>query len=463
MTTSAAPTQPSPGRSLWRNRDYIALLCGQTVSGVGLSMSMFVFPLVVLALTGSTVAAGLAGMVVGLAEWIFTLPAGALVDRWHRKKVMTVSEGVRALLFGSLAVAGLLGRLTLAHLLVVAFAGTAAGVFFAPAETAALPRVVNPTQLPTAMANNQARAAIAGMVGSPLGGALLQVSRVFPFVVTAITYTASWVSLLFVHADLRAPERPPGQAGRMHMIRDIREGLEFVWGHAFTRVVLIMAMLVNLAATGLLLVVNLHLYQIGTAPAAIGAIDTAAGVAAVIGSMLAGWAMRRFRLGTIVVTVFWLWALVCVPIPLTDSVVVIGALVGLGMLVNPIGNAALMAYRVAVTPDRLQGRSMSALMFLAMAITPLAPVLGGWMLAHLNHYVAMYAFVALLVIAAVLVTLSRAVRSVPSAAEWPTAESAQSAGQSDLRADPPVRPAEPSPAAASAQATDAVVQRNPSA
>lgn len=428
IVTAHPPADPAAGtptgpRStavppLWRNRDYLALLSGQTVSGVGISMSMFVFPLVVLAITGSTVKAGLAGMVVGLAEWIFTLPAGALVDRWHRKKVMTASEGIRALLFGSLAVAALLGHLTLWHLLVVAFAGTAVGVFFAPAETAALPRVVEARQLPTAMANNQARYAIAGLVGSPVGGALLQVSRAFPFVVTALTYAASWVSLLFVRVDLSAPPRPEHKP---RLLADIREGLAFVWRHTFTRVVLIMAMLINLALNGLLLVVNLHLYQLGTPPAAIGAIDTIAGIAAVVGSLLAGRAMRRFRLGTIVIAVFWVFVLVSAPIPLTDNVFVIGGLIGIGMLVNPIGNSALMAYRVAITPDRLQGRSMSALAFLSMAITPLAPVLGGWLLGHVNHYVAMYAFVALVAVTAVMVSASATVRAVPRSSEWPTA------------------------------------------
>ena len=53
-----------------------------------------------------------------------------------------------------------------------------------------------------------------------------------------------------------------------------------------------------------------------------------------------------------------------------------------------------------------------------MAATPIAPLLGGWLLAHESHYVAMYIFVALLFVAATIVTLSRAVREVPMASEW---------------------------------------------
>ena len=194
--------------------------------------------------------------------------------------------------------------------------------------------------------------------------------------------------------------------------------MAFVWSNAFLRVVLINAAIINLGVSGLFLVVNLHLYQIGVAPAAIGAIDAIAGIAAIAGSTLTGWAMKHVRPGVLAIVVFWGWAVACIPIPLTDNVVAIGGLIAIGMGINPVGNAVLMAYRMAITPDRLQGRSMSAIMFVAQASAPVAPIVGGWLLAHEGHYVAMYGFVALLVVAAIIVTVSKAVREVPMASEW---------------------------------------------
>jgi len=410
--------------SIFRNRDYLILLTGQTISGTGASMGMFVFPLVALQITGSTVQAGLVGTAAGLAMWLLGLPAGALVDRWPRRTVMLAAEGTGAVLFGSLVLASALGYLTLAHLLVVAFGVTAASLFFGPAENAALPLVVTAVQLPTAIAANQARGAATRLVGSPAGGALLAVGRAVPFLAASIAYGLSWISLLFIRTPLPAP---PRTGATPHLVREIREGLAFVWSNAFLRVVLVNAAIINLGVSGLFLVVNLHLYQIGVAPAAIGAIDAIAGIA---GSTLTGWAMKHFRPGVIAIVVFWGWAVACIPIPLTDNVVAIGGLMAIGMAINPVGNAVLMAYRTALTPDRLQGRSMSAIMFVAQAAAPVAPIVGGWLLAHQGHYVAMYAFVALLVVAAIVITSSRAVRAVPMASEWgslapePTAESA---------------------------------------
>jgi MFS family permease len=414
--------------SIFGNRDYLILLTGQTISGTGASMGMFVFPLVALQITGSTVQAGLVGTAAGLAMWLLGLPAGALVDRWPRRMVMLASEGAGAVAFGSLVVASAVGHLTLVHLLVVAFAVTAASLFFGPAENAALPMVVTPVQLPTAIAANQARGAATGLVGSPAGGALLAVGRAFPFIAASVGYGLSWISLLFIRTPLPAPART---GAAPHLVREIREGLAFVWSNAFLRVVLINAAIINLGVSGLFLVVNLHLYQIGVAPAAIGAIDAIAGLAAIAGSTLTGVAMKHVRPGVLAIVVFWGWAIACIPIPLTDNVVAIGGCIAVGMAINPVGNAVLMAYRTTITPDRLQGRSMSAIMFVAQASAPIAPIAGGWLLAHEGHYVAMYGFVALLVIAAIIVTVSKSVRDVPMASEWASLAPVDDVGEKD--------------------------------
>ena len=77
-----------------------------------------------------------------------------------------------------------------------------------------------------------------------------------------------------------------------------------------------------------------------------------------------------------------------------------------------------MSYKMAITPDRLQGRSTSAIVFLVMLMVPIAPVLGGFSFAHYGHYVAMYTFTLLVVVAAVLASFSKAIRSAPRLREW---------------------------------------------
>src|SRR5215467_5941759 len=106
-------------RELARNHDFTILWVGETISDLGSTMSLFVFPLLGYHLTGSTLVAALlegAGL-LGMAGML--LPAGILADRFDRRRLMVLASAAGAVLYGSLAVAGVLGMLTVPHLAVV--------------------------------------------------------------------------------------------------------------------------------------------------------------------------------------------------------------------------------------------------------------------------------------------------------------------------------------------------------
>src|SRR5215472_14827532 len=132
---------------LWSIRDYMLLWSGQAVSSLGTQVSTIAFPFLVLSLTGSLAQAGFMGGLRALPYLIFSLPAGALIDRWDRKRVMIICDTGRALALGSIPVAVLLGQLTLLQLYVVSAVEGTLFVFFNLAEVACLPRVVPPAQL----------------------------------------------------------------------------------------------------------------------------------------------------------------------------------------------------------------------------------------------------------------------------------------------------------------------------
>jgi MFS family permease len=195
-----------PGRRLgplWRNRDFILLWSGQVVSTIGTRITSIAFPLLVLAETHSPAQAGLVGFAQSLPYMLFYLPAGALVDRWDRKRVMLVADAGRAIALGSLALALALGTFELTHVIAVAFVEGALFVFFSLSESAALPQVVAKEQLSTAVAQNQALIQGADLAGQPLGGLLFGISRLFPFAADAISYAISFVSLLFIRSQFQ--------------------------------------------------------------------------------------------------------------------------------------------------------------------------------------------------------------------------------------------------------------------
>lgn len=63
--------------SLRANREFTALWIGQAVSNLGIGISSFAYPVVVLAATGSAVKAGAVGSVFAATAFVLRIPAGA--------------------------------------------------------------------------------------------------------------------------------------------------------------------------------------------------------------------------------------------------------------------------------------------------------------------------------------------------------------------------------------------------
>jgi hypothetical protein len=70
--------------------------------------------------------------------------------------------------------------------------------------------------------------------------------------------------------------------------------------------------------------------------------------------------------------------------------------------------------------------------FVSMSVMPLAPVLGGLMLARLGGTASVAALVVATACGAMIPTLSRTIRSVPRPAEWPSSPSVPAASESAL-------------------------------
>src|SRR5215470_19329598 len=127
--TAEPPGSKGP-LALWRNRDYVLLWSGQMVSSIGTQVSMLAFPLLVLAITHSPAQAGIVAALRGLPYALFILPAGALIDRWDRKRVMILCDTGRALALGSIPLALALGQLTLVQLYLVSLIEGTLFIFF---------------------------------------------------------------------------------------------------------------------------------------------------------------------------------------------------------------------------------------------------------------------------------------------------------------------------------------------
>jgi MFS family permease len=402
-------------RQLARNRDFSILWAGETVSELGSTLSLFVFPLIGYHLTHSTLAAALLVTADLLGMALMMLPAGLLADRVDRRLLMLGSSAAGALLYASLVVAGSLGTLTFGHLFAVALTtGLARGVF-QPAQMAAIRTVVTTEDLPTAYSQNQARQHIASLLGGPLGGVLYAVRAWMPFAVDAISYGVSCVTLSRLRTDLR-PHQREGVPTRP--VEQVKEGYRFIWGQPFFRTLLMWSGMTNLLVNACFFVVTMRLIRDEYAPAQIGLVSTFAGIGGILGALAAPYVIDRVRTGTLTVAVAWMCVLPLAPLIWWSTPLGACVSVFLILLLNPAGNAGIGSYRAAITPDDLQGRVGSAMGFVALSVMPFAPILGGAMLTTFGGMRAVTALVVVTALGAMVPTLSRSIRSVPRPRDW---------------------------------------------
>ena len=406
-------TAPKKLPSLWRNRDYLLLWSGQAISSVGSNISGFAYPLLALFLTGSPALAGLVATLYTLPYLFLSLPVGALIDRWDRKRVMILCDTGRALALGSIPVAVVLGHLTMAQLYVTALIEGSLFVFFNIAEVACLPRVVTKEQLPAANGQNQASFIIANLVGSPLAGVIYSLSRVLPFLADSISYAFSVVSLFFI----RTPFQGERTAARRKLRAEIAEGVRWLWNQPLFFFLAFITGGMNFIFSGLALVLIVIAQRQGATPPIIGLIFTIGAVGGVLGSLVAAPIQKRFRFGTVIITAGWVNALFWPLYAVAPNPFLLGAVTGVLFSVGPVFNVVVLSYRLAIIPDALQGRVNSSVRMISYGFQPLGAALAGVLLQWLGPVRTVLVLGAVQIVLAVATTLNTHVRHARPLAE----------------------------------------------
>jgi MFS family permease len=365
-------TQAGPG-SLWRNRDYLLLWLGQAVSSLGTGISQLAFPLLILADTGSPAAAGLAGALQQAPLLLFSLPAGALADRWDRKRVMLCCSLGLLLCLASVAIAAASRGLTLAHIYIVAFAIGSFAAFYHPARLGALTRLASKEQMPTVVALNEGVYSTVALLAPSVTGVLFSIGRFLPFVADAVSYLVLLGSLLRIRAPLQGKRQPT----KTHLLTEIREGIGWLWSQPLLRWLSLLAGYIELLLNGSILIVLVIAQQHGISTTLVGIILGIGGLGNMAGTILGAQVRRRVDfalalpgalLGYLVMWPLYAFATA----PLILGTVMIGY-----SLIDSLAVVVIVSYRLTATPDRLQGRVNSIYRLIPYGMVALGQALIG--------------------------------------------------------------------------------------
>ena len=402
--------------------DFRRFWAADTVSQAGAAVTLVALPLVAIAHLGATpFQAGLLTMFEYLAFLLIGLPAGALVDRTRRRRVMIAGDLARAALLASVPVAAVLGSLALPQLYVVAFGVSVCTAFFDVAAQSHLPDLVEDERLVEANVKLEATRNIAQVGGPGLGGALTAVlTAPVALVANAVTYA---VSALFL-SRVRRPETPPDPASGAGLRAEIGQGLRFVFGDRLLRAITLTSAISNLCGTiGASMLLVLLAGELGLSPFLCGLVFTAEAAGGLLGSLLTvrisarlgqGPAMCAAVLGS---GVLWLLALPLYQADWRFAAAV--ALQGAGWVVFMTFKISSVSFRQLLCPKPLLGRVTATFRFVVWGAMPVGALIGGLLGQGIGVREAMWAGVLgeLLAVGPILFSPLRSMRELPRTSE----------------------------------------------
>lgn len=396
---------------LRRNRDFLLLWTGQAVSAVGSNAASLAYPLLALAVTGSATLAGAVGFAAMAATTLVRLPAGALADRYPLKPLMIGSDLVRAASTTAVVAGVVTGRVTLALLVVTAVLGAAAGAVSESAQAVAVRHVVPAGQLPTALAQNEARGHLAGLTGQPAGGYLYALGAALPVLADALSYLASAILTGRIRTPAMGPD-PAGPTARDPMWREILAGLRHLWHTRFLRTTMLCATAINVVFAGLSLTIIASQATPGTAAPRLGVAFSMGALGGILGAWASARAQRWLSPAGLVYGFGWTATLALVALGRTHDPYLIGALLAAVYSTATPANAMLFAAQIHATPPHLQGRVISAAMLTAGLAAPIGPPLGGLLLDRFGQAAAFTVFAAIVAATTVVMHLSTSIRTM---------------------------------------------------
>jgi len=405
----APPAPPASAPGPWQQPGFRWLWSGMCVSTMGSQMAHIAYPLLVLAITGSPEIVGYVSALRITPFVLLSLPVGALIDRWDRRRVMLLCDLGRAVTVASLPLAMLFAEPSLWHIMVVALVEGTLMVFYNLAEVAALPRVVARHQLPQASALNQAGYSAAGVVGPALGTGLFQISRALPFAADALSYALSAFTLWRMRGDFAAA---PASAPR-HLRSEVMVGLRWLWQQPLVRRMAALTGGMNFVESAVPLLLIVMAQRMGASVGEIGLIFSLGGVGGVLGAVVGGRIQRRFSFGQVIAGTAVLMALLLPLYALCPSALWLGLVYLLMEFLSPIYNVVQFSHRLALIPPGLEGRVNAGYRFAAHLPSPIGVALCGVMIERVGTGTTLGFFCVVYGLLALAAAASKTIRHTP--------------------------------------------------
>lgn len=369
------PRTSAYGRLL-RNRTFLLIWGGQTVSGLGNTLFDIAVMWLVYVRTGSALQTGIIGVLFQLTAVVLAPVGGVVADRVNRKRLMVGVSVLSALIVTIAAVPLVAGYFSPLLIYGTVVTLTAAGLFYNPAYFSVMPDIVGTDLLATAGGLSSAVGQGTSFIGAALAGLILAVlGAAWALIGDAISFVA--VAVAIALARMPPDTRDRRRGARSGLLVDLREGWRVVRSDPVVSTLVWLAALVNVVALGPLFPALVRV-QLHGGSRVYGGLEAAFVVGGIAGALAAGALEKKVGVGRLTILAFVIGGLAFSAMGLSGSIPLTGALAIFAAFWLAASEVADGALRAALIPPDVRGRASGFVRATAVIGMPASILLGGW-------------------------------------------------------------------------------------
>lgn len=377
---------------LLKSKNFVLLLLGQVISGVGSKMQSFALALYVLNITGSASKFATILSLSFVPELIIGPISGVIVDWVNRKKLVVlldVLSGLLALIFAFMYLIN--NSLSIFRLSILVVFLSIISTIFQPAITTILPSIVDKEKLPEANSIWTVTSSAANMLAPIIAGALLQyLGLFFILVINSISFLLSGLSEVFIQVSKN--NNLPEKITVKSFWIDFTEGIEFIVNQKLILSICILLMTINFFLSPIITIgqpyILINIFN--ATDIQYGLFQSGLIIPMFIAPLLFTLASRKYQLKTLIIKSLGLSSLIILSLSFIANslflkltkvnlipIIILFIIFFVIMLFDLIANLAIYTLEQDLVPLNILGRVESAMMSLSFAFAPLGQIIFG--------------------------------------------------------------------------------------
>ena len=358
-------------------RNYRLFFGGQSISLIGTWMQRIALPWLVYHMTGSVFLLGVVSFAGQIPTLILAPFGGVLTDRWSRYRVLLTTQIISLIQAMILAILALTGVIQIWHIVVLSIALGCINAFDVPSRHSFVIEMVEKKEhLGNAIALNSMMFNGARLIGPSLAGIMLATTgEGVCFLINAVSYIFVIMSLLLMRSVKREGRKKGG-----NLFKDLKEGLDYTFGFAPIKYLLLLLAVVNLMGASYQVLMPVFAKEILHGGSdTFGFLMGAAGFGALVGAVYLASKETVLKLDRLIPAATALFSLGLIALSFTKVFILSGILmvfIGLGLMIQTASSNTILQ---TITDDDKRGRVMSYYTLAIMGTAPFGSLLGGFL------------------------------------------------------------------------------------